>query len=166
MIFFFITLILVGMDVHLIRSYIQNIFLLVRVAVIDYGTSLIDRIDKDLGNIDMRGSRCCPDDFFCYIMTSDCGRHVRTRPQNLEQRIIDLRGSRPSYTFFAAAASPRNRTSANSVSTIPRRKLIRDIPNLGNKFLPGSISVTRIGVSTSSRRSAPVNARTACLVAQ
>jgi len=54
------------------------IFLLVSVTVIDDGTSLIDRIDKDLGNIDMRGSRCCPDDFLCYIMTSDYGRYVRT----------------------------------------------------------------------------------------
>lgn len=58
-------------------------------------------------------------------------------------------GSRPSYTLSAAPRSPRKRVTLKSVST-----------------MPGSMFDTRIGVSTSSLRSAEVNARTANLDAQ
>ncbi len=58
-------------------------------------------------------------------------------------------GCRPWYTLSAAFLSPLNRVTLKSVST-----------------MPGWISVTRIGVSTSSLSSALVKAFTANLVAQ
>ena len=55
------------------------------------------------------------------------------------------RGCNPSYTFLAASASPRNRVTENSVST-----------------MPGQTSLTRMLYPTSSRRREPEKAATAC----
>lgn len=51
---------------------------LASVAIIDPSTSLVDRVDKNIGDVDVRRAGGCPNNFFRDIMASHYARWVGT----------------------------------------------------------------------------------------